>query len=183
MNETQTCCLFQCSLLTWLKKSILTNKRRNKKGSSWKRPLLWWSHISSDAKNFLKNSHVPNQPLSMNECAVGSKSSSQLDVEGKDQDETHIEGHNTEYKHGTDVLRNQRPSEVSLHVQSDMKFGTQDMLVQNPTVLKTTGDRMHLNFKLFRSNTCEKRYTQSKPPMTVPLCEVEKRHSRCSLKG
>jgi len=141
------------------------------------------SHISSDAKNFLKNSHVPNQPLSMNECAVGSKSSSQLDVEGKDQDETHIEGHNTEYKHGTDVLRNQRPSEVSLHVQSDMKFGTQDMLVQNPTVLKTTGDRMHLNFKLFRSNTCEKRYTQSKPPMTVPLCEVEKRHSRCSLKG
>ena len=101
------------------------------------------SHISFDAKNFLKNSHVPNQPLSMNECAVGSKSSSQLDVEGKDQDETHVEGHNTEYKHGTDVLQNQRPSEVSLHVQSNMKFGTQGMLVQNPTVLKTTGDGMH----------------------------------------
>ena len=97
------------------------------------------SHVSPDAKGYLRNSHVPNQPLSMNECAVGSKSSSQLHVQGKDQGETHAEGH-TECKHGIDVLQNQRPSEASL---SDlMKFGTQDMLVQNPTVSKTTGDGM-----------------------------------------
>ena len=92
------------------------------------------SHVSPDANIFLRNSHVPNQPLSKNECAVESKTSSQLHVERKDNGETHVEAI-AECKHGTDVLQNQRPSKVSLHVQSDiMKFGTQDVQVQNQTV-------------------------------------------------
>ena len=122
-------------------RSLQKQKRREEKRS---RKLLndpltpVESHVATDAKSHLRDSHVPDQPLPTKECAEGGKS---LHVEGTDLGEIHVEAHKPIETCGTDVLENQRPSEARLHVQSDtMMFATKDMLARNP---KTAGDEMY----------------------------------------
>ena len=139
-------------------RSLQKQKRREEKRS---RKLLndpltpVESHVATDAKSHLRDSHVPDQPLPTKECTVGGKS---LHVEGKDLGEIHVEAH-IECKPietcGTDVLENQRPSEASLHVQSDtLKFGTKDMLVQNPNEMYSEAAMMNVTTTHNESDCC-----------------------------